>query len=231
MILKDQDPAIFESYSSFSNDYLGSKYNHWDLTDFKDVNLVATTKTIPMFLSSLEGGKLLDKDKLLVCLLDYYKDLNIVFNRLLNNSQDLMFRRFAFKAVMFKYNLIFKAITNNWDEIFSDAAYTYVTETHLNFDESYGISYNAYFDTHFSQVLYLAYVRFEILINKDERAIFKDTYLEHNKSRSTEVYRFSWLSEEDINILSRDNSIHLYHEDSHLLQIYPSSFQSPLSKL
>ena len=231
MILKDQDPAIFEDFSSFSNDYLGSKYNHWDLITFKDVNLVATTKSIPMFLSFLKGEKLLDKDKLLGYLLDYYKDLNIIFNRLLNNAQDLMFRRFAFKTVMFKYNLIFKAITNNWDEIFSDAAYTYVTETHLNFDESYGISYNAYFDTHFSQVLYMAYVRFEALINKDDRHAFRDSYMEYNKARSTEFYRFSWLSEEDINTLSRDNLIHLYHEDSHLLQIYPSSFQSPLSKL
>lgn len=229
MVDINQDPKIFSSEHSFSNGYLGSKYNHWDINQFKDVNLMSSGQAI--FFKSFGNKRTVDTDKLFNSLIDYYKDLDLIFYRLLNNINDLMFKRFAFKTVMFKYNLIFRAITNNWDEIFTDAALYYFQNLHTEYDESFGVSYVAYFDTHFSQVLYNAYINYEIKENDTRSKLFENTYLEKNKCRNLEMYRFSWMTEEEINYFSRDNLSHQYREDSHLLQRFPFSSLQPLSKL
>lgn len=220
---------VFDKKGELSNNYYGSKYNHWDISQFKDFNIVKTTPGTARFLDSIDNKKIIDKDILVTKLLDYYRDLDKVLNRLLNDSQELMFRRFAYKTVMFKHENMFRVVTNLWEEMYSDASYNYLLQVHPLYEESYGISYVAYFDTHFSQVLYQSLITLEIYFNSSRRLEDIGTYRESNGFRSAEIYRFSWMSEETINQYSYNYLFHQSHEDFHLLQKFPTASLQPLT--
>lgn len=202
---------VFKPTVNYSNNYMGSKYNYLDFHKYKNINPLKIHGTKGLLYSAFNNEREYDKDKILNVLFNYYKCLDVNLNRLKNNASDQMFRRFAYLSIMFKYENLFMAVCNNWEEMYNDAFFSYMTKTHLEYDESFGISYVAYFDTHFSQVLYKTFVDIETKLNNSSK--YEGTYLFKNSTRALEVYRFSWMSEEEINLFSYRHSHHQYQRE------------------
>lgn len=89
-------------------------------------------------------------------LVSQYKDLDTCLSRLYQGYHDSCFIRFALKAGVFTTEEHWENLLRNWYLGFSMALRRYYNSCHPKYDLSAGISYNAYFDLHFSNYLYYA---------------------------------------------------------------------------
>lgn len=137
------------------NNYLGSPYGHWDYSLFRDLKPYKTKGMKRCFLKSIGGIRYVQKSNtlLLYKLVDYYRDLNINLQRLLNNCYDEMFLRFIYWSKVFGNEERFTEFLLLWDDFFQEALEKYLNEHHTKFDESFRISYVSYFNMHFSKCL------------------------------------------------------------------------------
>jgi hypothetical protein len=188
-----KNQQVYNITSEYSNNYYGSKYNHWDFKIFKDLNLVDHKGKHPYFHKYLRNkgyvSGIHDYDLLLTELINYYRDLNEVLKRCSEGCLDHMFYRFAYKATMFKYENAFSTVLNCWDEAFNDACKRYYELSHKTFDESYEISYVAFFDTHFSNHFRYTLMYTDLNFNAGD-----DCW---DAAKNIEIYRLSWLNNPD----------------------------------
>lgn len=219
---------VFLKTSNFSNNYFGSKYNYLQIEDFKDINVVKHSRTLSIFFDSLNNARSSDTSYLANKLFNYYKDLSTNLYRIKNGATDLMFRRFVYKSVMLKYENMFRVVTNFWEEAYNDAFVEYFQKLHNTFDESFGISYVAFFETHFSNILYLAICNIDYNFN-NYTAKYEGLYLHQNINRDLEMYRLSWCKDSDIT--SDKSLLQQYQVNPCLLSEYPFYSLQPLTKL
>lgn len=137
------------------NNYFGSPYAHWDYSLFEDFKPYRIDGKKRGFLSSLNGVRYIQESNMLLLLklVDYYKDLNVNLERLLDNYYDEMFMRYAFRAKVFGSEQRFEEFLQIWDDVFSYALEMYVNKYHSEYDETFGISYVSYFNMKFSACL------------------------------------------------------------------------------
>lgn len=173
---------------SLSDNYYGSPYNHWDYQLFKDFKPYALNGKKRGFLSSLNGVRYIQKSNnlLLYKLVDYYKDLNKVFERILDNYHDDMFMRYVFRAKVFGNEQRFQEFLQIWDDLFSYSLQMYINKYHSQFDESYGISYVTYFNMKFSACLLFQTI--EVLKKYNNRSGYEEGF---KYCRDVEVHRLS----------------------------------------
>lgn len=176
---------------NISDNYFGSPYNHWDYDLFKDYKPYAINGKKRGFLSSLNGVRYIQKSNnlLLYRLVDYYKDLNKVFERILDNYHDDMFMRYVFRAKVFGNEQRFKEFLQIWDDLFSYSLQMYVTKYHDKFDESYGISYVTYFNMKFSACLLFQTI--EVLKKFNNKAGYEEGF---KYCRDVEVHHLSIMA-------------------------------------
>lgn len=174
--------------SNISDNYYGSPYNHWDYSLFKDFKPYALNGKKRGFLSSLNGVRYIQKSNtlLLYKLVDYYRDLNKIFERILNNYHDDMFMRYVFRAKVFGNEQRFKEFLQIWDDLFSYSLQMYVNKYHDKFEESYGLSYVMYFNMKFSACLLFQTI--EVLKKYNNRSGYPDGF---KYCRDIETYRLS----------------------------------------
>lgn len=204
-----------------SDNYYGSPYNHWDYILFKDCKPYKMDGKKRGFLSSLNGTRYFQVSNtlLLYKLVDYYKDLNNVLQRILDNYHDDMFMRYAFRAKVFGNEQRFIEFLQIWDDIFSHALQMYVTKYHNLFDESYGISYVMYFNMKFSACLFFQTI--EVLKKFNNRAGYPEGF---RYCRDVETYHYS------LNCASKEAWTHPVHlADDYYQELLYQSF-SPLTK-
>lgn len=219
---------VFNKTSNYSNNYYGSKYNYLKFEDFKDINLVDHSNSHSVFFKYLNNKRTVDTEYLAIKLYKYYQNLSRNLYRVQSGSSDLMFRRFAYNSVMLKYENMFRVVTNFWEEAYNDAFLEYFQKTHHTFDESFGISYIAFFETHFAKILQFSFVNIDYNFNNYTHK-YDNTYLQGNINRDLEVHRLSWCNE---NELTSDMSLLPLHlRDLSLIFEHPSYSLQPLTKL
>lgn len=174
--------------SNISDNYFGSPYSHWDYDTFKDFKPYKMDGKKRGFLSSLNGVRYVQSTNtlLLYKLIDYYKDLNILFERILDDYHDDMFMRYVFRAKVFGNEQRFKEFLQIWDDLFSHALQMYVMKYHPKFDESYGISYVSYFNMKFSACLLFQTI--EVLKKFNNKAGYPEGF---KYCRDIEMYSLS----------------------------------------
>ena len=94
-------------------------------------------------------------DRIFHYLIDFYHDLDTNLERLLNDINDPLFIRFMcmFGALRNEYH--WEALLRSWNSGYNTGARRYYFNDHSRFDVT-GVSYLAYFDTHFSKTLFYA---------------------------------------------------------------------------
>lgn len=139
----------------FLDNYPGSPYNHWDYELFKDVKPFDIKGKKRGFLASLNNIRYVQKSNylLLLKLIEYYKDLNVNLERVLDNYHDDMFMRFVFNAKVFGNEYRFVEFLQIWDDLFSVSLEEYLKRYHEAYDETFGVSYVMYFNMKFSKCL------------------------------------------------------------------------------
>lgn len=176
----------------FSDNYFGSKYNHWKFEDFCNFSAANMKGKKRGFLEYLNDSKIYENfnDRLLGKLLEYYCNLDNILIRLQKGYYDPMFMRYAYYSHFFYFEDMFNITLQNWDDMFSLACEEYYNTWHYNFNETYGTSYVAYFDLYFSRTLYNQLAVFDKVINKIKN--FSESK-QKGLAKSIEMYRFSWL--------------------------------------
>ena len=175
-------------YLDFDDNYMGSPYNHWDYSLFQNVKPFKMDGKKRGFLSSLNGIRYVQKSNtfLFYKLVDYYKDLNVILQRVLDNYHDDMFMRYVFRAKVFGNEQRFKEFLQIWDDLFSYALQMYYTKYHHLFDESFGISYVMYFNMKFSACLFFQTI--ETLKKHNNKSGYEDGF---KYSRDVEKHHLS----------------------------------------
>lgn len=198
--MKKYNEEVFDKTSNYSNNYYGSKYNHWNWESFKKIDLINHKGKTPYFQTYLKNKgyitEISNYELLFIELVEYYRDLDKVLKRCLDGYVDHMFCRFAFKATMFKYENAFSTVLNCWDEAFSSACKRYYEISHKTYDESYEISYVAFFDTHFANHFRYTLMYTDLDFNRNDGTF--------NSAKELEVYRFSWNTENPYLITNMD---------------------------
>lgn len=176
---------------SMSDNYYGSPYNHWDYQLFKDFKPYVLNGKKRGFLSSLNGVRYIQKSNnlLLYKLVDYYRDLNKIFERIQDNYHDDMFMRYAFRAKIFGNEQRFTEFLQIWDDLFSYSLQMYVSKYHTKFDETYGISYVTYFNMKFSACLLFQTI--EVLKKYNNRSGYEDGF---KYCRDVEIHHLSIMA-------------------------------------
>ena len=89
------------------NNYFGSPYAHWDYFLFEDFKPYRIDGKKRGFLSSLNGVRYIQESNMLLLLklVDYYKDLNVNLERLLDNYYDESLEEINKKIAEFKATL------------------------------------------------------------------------------------------------------------------------------
>lgn len=176
------------SFNILENNYQGSFYGHWDYSLFKDFKPYLLAGKKRGFLEFLGNVKYIQEtnDLLLIKLIAYYRDLNIILKRLLDNYADDMFLRFVFNAKVFGNEARFVEFLQIWDDIFSFALEYYVNNDHYAFDPSYGISYVTFFNIRFANVM--SFQTITALRYHNNKSGYP---IDYRYSRDTAVVRFS----------------------------------------
>ena len=143
---------------------MSSKYNHNKYETFKHIKAGKMKGRARGFLNSVDNEYIVNKDLLLIKLINYYSDLNQNLKRVSNNIHDHMFMRFAHYIGVFRSLAYFNFMTEHWDDLFSLALEEWFEEHHYKFNETYKLSFVAYFDMKFSAIMSKLF--FNIVKNK-----------------------------------------------------------------
>lgn len=152
-----------------------SKYRHWEYSKFKDFKPYINNYKLGFFKFIGNTRYVCEtNDFLLLKLIEYYKDLNKILERVLNNYRDEMFLRYAFRIHFFVNEERFNVFLAIWDDLFSYSLERYLKEYHKKFDPSYGISYVSYFNMRFSAMLLFETIKTLVKYNKHPNIYAKD---------------------------------------------------------
>ena len=138
----------------YPDTYDGTFYNHHTFDMYQSTyyfikNRFKINENDTYFINKYKLKYSVDYDHILNCLYDYYCNLNTVLNRYKHTCSDLLLTNLANNNFIFNYQDRMTKLTACWDDIFLPAFLDYKKNSHLLYDESYGISYKMFFDNNF----------------------------------------------------------------------------------
>lgn len=186
--------------TDLSYDRYNSKYQ---FSDFKNLVLIGKGANANKILVDRKPKNLeywpqstkKDIDKIFSYLIHFYHDLDTNLERLLNDINDPLFIRFIcmFGALRNEYH--WEALLRSWNSGYNTGARRYYSNDHFRFDVT-GVSYLAYFDTHFSKTLFYSVGR-------------QDQFLAQNTTGSLitgEAFKYDHLTNKDLLIVPFEGS-------------------------
>lgn len=149
-----------ENITDYCLEYYNSKYQ---FSDFAGTDFLANRDQLKKgpFLLKAKKGRLYrynetGLEEAYRHLISLYYDLDTCLDRLKDGYFDSCFIRFANRAGIFKSEDHWENLLRNWKMAITYATIRYYNACHNKYDPTTGLSYVAYFDTHFSSYLYFA---------------------------------------------------------------------------